>query len=495
MRVRTGAAGARVRAWTAVGAVLVGGALFLLPIGLGLVSPRSRHVVEPPGAPVTPELEPPPSRLATPRPAHAAADGPARATTARASAEMVEPAGGAVSAPPATPVHSPALARLELRVLGAGPAPASIELLHEPAGGGPACRSRHASDAEGRLRLELAPGSARAVAWSDTATAPPALAELVAGATTVLELALAPALPVLGRVVDAASGAPVAGARVTFWTFAEADEVVSGPDGTFRHPRFPAAAPAQQIAAHAPGFGTTVRVLRVTQDGTWKLAARHAGEASLRGRGTPWIELELVREQRLRGRVLDAGGAPVAGARVAVEGFQRAMTAVASRDAAATSSAPDGSFELGGLRSDLGHTLTLAAPGLAAEPLELVPAAGLVELGALVLRPATFLTGVVLDADGLPLAGAEVLLRPALPLPAPASPLDAGARAQSRERRATTCSAGTFLFEDLAPAPAWLLVETEEGARAETTLVPGPDGRFETPCLTLEPAALARRGP
>ncbi|HEX6885801.1 MAG TPA: carboxypeptidase-like regulatory domain-containing protein [Planctomycetota bacterium] len=477
-----------------MGAALVAGALFLLPIGIGLVSPRSRQVVEPPGAPVTPELEPPPSRLATPRPAHAAADGPARATTARASAETVEPAGGAGSAPPATPAHGPALARLELHVLGAA-APASIELLHEPADGGPARRSLHASDAGGRLALALAPGSARAVAWSDAATAPPGLAELSAGATTVLELALAPALPVLGRVLDAESGAPVAGARVAFWTFAEADEVVSGPDGTFRHPRFPAAAPAQQIAARAQGFGTTVRVLRLAPDGAWKLAARHAGEASLRGRGTPWIELELVREQRLRGRVVDAGGAPLAGVRVAVEGFQRAMTAVASPDAATTTSAADGGFELGGLRSDLGHALTLAAPGLAGEPLELPPATGLVELGTLVLRPATFLTGVVLDADGLPRAGAEVVLRPMRPLPTPAGPLDAGARAQSRERRATTCVAGTFLFEDLLPAPAWLVVETEAGERAETTLVPGPDGIYDTPCLALGPAALAQRGP
>lgn len=494
MRVRTGAAGARARAWTAVGAVLVGGALFLLPIGLGLVSPRSRHAVEPPGAPVTPELEPPPSRLATPRPAHAAADGSARATSARASAETVEPAGGAGSAPPAT-TAALAPARLALRVFGPGAAQASLELLHEPADGGPARRSRHASDAQGRLVLALAPGSARVVAWSEAATAPPALAELAAGATTELELTLAPALPVLGRVLDAASGAPVAGARVTFWTFAEADEVLTGADGTFRHPRFPSAAPAQQIAARAEGYGTSVRVLRVAADGAWKLAARHAGEASLRGRGTPWVELELVPEQRLRGRLVDAGGAPVAGARVTVEGFQRAMSAVASPDAAATTSAADGSFELGGLRSDLGHALTLAAAGLAGEPLELGPGAGLVELGTLVLRPATFLTGVALDADGLPLAGVEVLLRPTGPPPAPASALDAGARAQSRERRTTTCAAGTFLFEDLLPAPAWLVIETDEGARAETTLVPGPDGRFETPCLTLEPAALARRGP
>jgi hypothetical protein len=65
--------------------------------------------------------------------------------------------------------------------------------------------------------------------------------------------------------------------------------------------------------ARAAGHGVAVRYLRVGADGSWKLSAA-AGEASVKGTGTPWLELTLVPELRVRGRVVDAEGSPIAGA-------------------------------------------------------------------------------------------------------------------------------------------------------------------------------------
>ena len=470
----------------AVGAVLVAGALLVLPASFGLVSPRPRRAIEPPGARVTPELEPPPSRLVAPR--SQGADGTPSTHDRRESARWAEDAAGAQRAPStASTERAPEPARLAVLVHGlpAGEG-ASLELLHEPAQG-PARRTRHVSDAQGHLTLVLAPGSVRLVAWSEHATARPVSAELAAGSSAAVELALEPALPVLGRVLDARTGAPLAGASVSLWTFAEEDVVTTGPDGSFRHPRFPARAPAQQIAARARGYGTSVRCLRIGEDGAWKLSARHAGESSLRGSGTPWIELELVPELVVRGRAVDASGAPLAGAHVTIEGFQRVLPSVASRDAAAAECGADGSFELGGLRSDLGHALTLEAPGLTCEPLELAATSGVLELGALVLAPATFLSGVVLDPAGVPVAEAEVVLRLAGAEPVRSAALDAGARVGSHERRAVTGPEGTFLFEGLWAARVSLAVETEQGDTAQALLEPRADGSFDPSCLTLAP--------
>ena len=58
---------------------------------------------------------------------------------------------------------------------------ATIELVHEPRTAEEGARAApvlHASDEQGLLRLELAPGTVRAVAWSTDACALPASAKL-----------------------------------------------------------------------------------------------------------------------------------------------------------------------------------------------------------------------------------------------------------------------------------------------------------------------------
>lgn len=496
--------------WTLV---LVAAALFALNFAIGFVSPRSRSAAVPPSEKhVSTEHEPPPSPLVAPRPPRADdCTSPARVLTAKESAWRAEDAGHEPNAPdPASTNHAPDLAVLEVRVTRAGRAEAGavIELVHEPraaAGGVSPTPALHASDEQGELRLELAPGTVRAVAWSADACALPASATLDTLTPARLELELEPAFPVAGRVLDASTGAPIANASVALWTFAEHDTVTTGPDGSFRHPRFPARAPSQQIAARAPGYGAAARYLRVAEDGSWKLPACTAGEQSVKGTGTPWVELALVPELRVRGSVVDEHGQPLAAARVSVEGFYQVLPSVAARDFAVTASDEAGHFELAGLRSDIGHSLLIETAGFAHELLELgddaselgVNASKLggdareLDLGMLVLARETVLAGAAIDADGLPLAGVEVVLRSEGSAPLASNPLDVAARIQGRELRATTTAEGTFLFEHLAPRPVTLTLEHASGARTELELLPRPDGSFESPCLTLPPVSVA----
>jgi len=405
-----------------------------------------------------------------------------------------EDAGRAVATRPASVNQPRATARAEIRVScdGRPAGGATIELLHV-AREGEVEREElrlHAADEQGRLALELEPGTLRAVAWTADATALPVGETLVAGGLAELELALVPAWPVAGRVLDAASGRPLADAEVSFWTFAERDVVRTAADGTFRHPRFPAGAPAQQVRATAAGHGALVRYLRIGADGSWRLPSAVAGGEAASGSGEPWLELALEPELVVRGRVLDAAGAPLAGARVSAEGFVQVLPSVAARDAGAAVSGADGAFELAGLRADVGHALAIEAPGHAQRALELAGGIGLergaLDLGDVALAPESALAGVVVDADGIPVADVEVVLTArAVEAPPSAGALDVPVRVASRERRTRTSAAGTFLFTGLEPRPVHLSVQGERGVLAEQELQPRADGSFPDPCLAL----------
>src|SRR5262245_16933016 len=491
-------------AWTLVLAAV---AMLTLDLLIGLVSPRSRNAAEPPSAnDRTAEHEPPPSPLVAPEPPRADGGTPStRVPPAKGSARRAEDAGRAPNAArSASTTPAPELAGLEVRVTRAGGSEpgAAIELVHEARSTDGSAMPEttpalHASDEHGELRLELAPGTVRAVAWSNDACALPASATLDTLVPAQLELELEPSYPVAGRVLDSVTGAPIAGATVALWTYAERDTVTTGADGTFRHPRFPARAPSQQIAARAAGYGAAARYLRIAEDGSWKLPARSAGEESVKGTGTPWVELALVPELVVRGSVADEQGQPLTDARISAEGVYHVLTSVAARDLATAASDGAGRFELAGLRSDIGHSLLIEAAGFAHELVELTGDARELDLGVLVLSRETVLAGAAIDADGLPLAGVEVVLRTE-PAPLPAlrpGTLDVPARVQGRELRVTTSAEGAFLFEHLAPRPVTLTIEHADGARAELELTPRPDGSFESPCLTLGPVSVAQIEP
>jgi len=364
---------------------------------------------------------------------------------------------------------------------------AVLEALHVPRGGAAASFTEPVGES-GEVTLALAPGRVRLVAWNETALARPLELELVHD--TVAELALEPALPVEGRVLDATSGLPVAGAELAFWTAAELDVVRTDALGRFRHPRFPAGGPAQQVCVRAAGFGKCVRYLRLDPDGAWKLAAAHAGEASASGRGTPFLELALVPELVVTGRVLDASGAPLAGARIAAEGYFHARPSIAVRDLVEATSDASGAFALAGLRSDIGHALVIEAAGHARSTRELAPAETL-ELGELTLAPESVLAGLVVDPDGIPLAGVEVVAELIDGATTAFQPQDAGTRVLGRVLRTWTDANGAFVFAGLTPEPLFLRARTTGGEAAEAELLPDGSGLFAPTCLQV--AALPPR--
>ena len=431
-----------------------------------------------------PRIEPPP--IAERRPARLDRE---EVRTRTELAPRAEPSSEPAPAPPA-----PETGALEIlvRCQGIGTR-ATIELGHTAAGSDRETVTLHASDEQGRLLLDLPPGSVRAVGWSAHASALPAFAELAPGARTELLIELEPAHPVTGRVIDAQSGAPLAGAAVSFWTFSELDRAITAADGTFEHPRFPARAPAQQMRVEAEGYGPTVRYLGVEEDGRWQLFPRIEGEPALTGSGTPWLEIALAPELHVEGRVLDPDGRAVAGATVEAEGFYHVRPAVASCDQASTTTDEHGGFRLAGLRSDVGHSLLVRASGFALLELELA-GGPVLDVGRLSLARETVLAGFVVDAAELPVEDIEVLLRPTgLPGGAPSGALDTGVRLQGRELIARTSADGAFVFENLAPNGYELVVRRDADAWIERTVLPR-DGGFDELVLRLPLDALALEG-
>jgi hypothetical protein len=261
------------------------------------------------------------------------------------------------------------------------------------------------------------------------------------------------------------------------------------------------------VCARAAGHARSVRYLRIDGDGRWKLSPAipgAPGATSERGAGTPWLELALLPERTVRGRVLDPGGRPLAGVHVAAEGHVQVLAAVASRDHAEARTGSDGTFVLAGLHPGVTHTLTLMTPGLAHAPLALAPGlpgdgadtGGELVLGDLVLAPSALVAGAVVDADGAPIAGAEIVLRVRAASDGrgdDVAALDTASARAAREHRARTGSEGAFALEGFLPRPLTLTVE-HAGAVAELELLPRADGSFDSPVITLfAPPVVAER--
>lgn len=404
-------------------------------------------------------------------------------------------AGAMVAAPPA---------ELLIRVIDAARrAPlenASVEIAKSLEGtASPTLEVLH-TDARGEVALMLDPCSLRAVAWRADAIGGPVGAELASGRTTELVITLEPALAVEGRVVSACDGAPIPGARVSFWTFSELDCATTDAAGLFVHPRFPRSAYAEQVRVEAPGFGASVRFLAVDEHAGWELAAPVASEASQLGTGIPSLEIELVPELVVEGSVVGPGGEPIAGALVTAEGYVRLLPEVASRDAAEARSDERGRFRLAGLRSDVSHALSVRAVGFASHHGEMSAALGedRVELGALALELGRVVAGVVLDAEGFPVADAalELELRPRVhgeSSDQDARALDAGARVLGTSLTARTDMDGVFVLDGV-PAGEFELWVARDRERLVATRVSTLHGDAQELLLYLPPSALTLRG-
>lgn len=414
---------------------------------------------------------------AGPLPGQLAPSTPAEARQALARASDAAPAPESApgldpaSAPPAAPPIQGAAHLTLLLVDGATGTPVrggKVELART------AGTALHQADDQGVLALELEPGAVSAVAWSDALAGGPLELELESGAQLRTALVLAQGVAVEGRIVDAESGAPLPGARISFWTHAEADAVITGADGRFRHPRFPAGDPSQQVRVEAAGYAPAVRYLELLEDGGWVHRAAHAGEHDVTAAsGTPFVEVALAPALALSGRVLDPAGRPLAGARVAARGYARILPEVAARDDALAETDALGRFTLVGLRPDVSHALVVRAPGCA-ELVREVPvrdAPEPAELGDLELARGALLAGSVIDAAGAPVGGARVELRLLdLVPPASSTPADPGARPDLGHRALRTDVAGLFHFEELPAGSYELRVRRDRGVLTALTL-------------------------
>jgi len=247
------------------------------------------------------------------------------------------------------------------------------------------------------------------------------------GAPPLVTVRSAPPRPLSGRVVEKATGAPVANAVV--WAGERPatvhTTVHTGPDGGFR-----LTAPEAEVFLQAGAAG-------------YLPADR---KAVPRGSSTPVI-LALEPAAKLSGVVVDAAGRPVSRAGLQL-GLQSDRPRSSGWGGLYAWSRADGKFQIPGLpfrasgrisahRSGLAEAslpVQIPEPGLPFKPLRIVLGAGLT------------LSGRTVDEGGRPVAGAQVTL--------------GGGSADFMTERDQTTSDGTgrFAFRNLSPGKAQLVV-------------------------------------
>ncbi len=190
---------------------------------------------------------------------------------------------------------------------------------------------------------------------------------------------------VAGRVVSAADGSPIAGAQVG-WDLLLNGAVIAGEDGQFVlpgwHGEFDDA-----VHAEAPGF-----VQRATSAG--------AGNDLL---------IQMATADAVTGRVIDAAGSPVEGARVAVYGIQaRREDPEASQGRCVSNS--EGRFRVDGVSARTPNALIVEARGHARIYRKLAVAE--TDLGDLRMGVTRRVEGRMLVDGATPVARAEISLVP-----------------------------------------------------------------------------------
>jgi protocatechuate 3,4-dioxygenase beta subunit len=243
--------------------------------------------------------------------------------------------------------------------------------------------------------------------------------ELVAGRETEIEVALGRGWTLGGRVVDAATGAPVPGARVSSWAFightVECDALGSFRlEGVFPRPG--------TLVADAPTHGRAEVPFAEESDD---------------------LELRLPAALTVVGRIVGQEGEPIAAADVVVAG-RREDGPSRLPEWRSTVTDADGAFRVAGLSRDVPLAVQARALGSGARTVAVgtPDAVGVADVGDIVLPLQAVLAGRFVDHDGRPLASAYIGL----------SALDGPARRAAlelAERRSTTDSRGAFHFSGL----------------------------------------------
>jgi len=255
-----------------------------------------------------------------------------------------------------------------------------------------------------------------------------------------------------GRVADADTGAPVAGARVGFGWSQHASVTTDG-EGEYVLPGWSGRGMDDIHVSH-PKYGRATAVVGAQTE----------------------IDFVLRVGDRVRGRLVDPSGAAVAGARLAAIGSVHDGNDQRTSRAYGESGA-DGSFEIGGRRHDMFHALVVLKPGFGRVLYDFEPASrpgGVIDLGTIRLVPGRTIEGRVTDGKGRPLARVPVVLTGAN---------DDRGRYEPRQRRQNmrygeqeervTDDLGRFRFPDLAQGRYALAARRDGGDRTETVVVVG----------------------
>ncbi len=362
------------------------------------------------------------------------------------------------------------------RVLGEGATPVpgvTVRVVDAMAMQSPLGPSESVSDAEGRYRFDrlaagvqtlqaLLPGGALRTARTVR------LPEVAA-----IDLYVGDGVAVAGRVLDDATGAPVAGARVSLqaWDNGSGDGhqgfALAETDGTggFRVEGLP------------PG---NLAPVQVRADGYVPhpdaRAAQDMGRALSAGASVT-VEVRLLRGATVRGRVRGPGDAPVAAARVSLSTFSQTT---GLRETPPALTAADGTYSIGPVSPGVALVTVTAEglfqAGLPEQPWQAmqnphtlpdavkvdVPASGEI-VRDIVLSAGGTVAGVVVDGAGTAAPGIAV----SVPVPGP----NAG-------QAAVTDGEGKFLLAGIAPGERLTVAAT------------GPAGRRGT----SEPFAMAEGG-
>ncbi len=251
-----------------------------------------------------------------------------------------------------------------------------------------AFRREGTTQAEGRCTFEGLPAGA----WGFLDVSAPGLGlpaweRLVlpaapAGAEHVHRLTLPDGRTVRGRVRDADTGAPLAGALVgAGWMRSQA--VRTDAEGRYEFPGWTGAG-SQELYASAAGHALTGSRVGERQE----------------------IDFDLPPSRPLSGRVVDGAGAPAAGATVLARTDRDPNGATLG----SRTTGPDGRYAFDDLRTDARYRLTATRGGDLAGPMEVGEGTDPVNAPDLALGAGRRVEGRVRDARGEPVAGLEVLL-------------------------------------------------------------------------------------
>ncbi len=370
------------------------------------------------------------------------------------------------------------------------------------------------AQADGRVVLLLPAGLQEVTAWSDTASGLISL-DLVRGERRTAIVELDPVVVLLGRVVRAADGSPIEGARIWLDQPGQGTEVKSDDGGQFVFPRLPATGRGQVLQVRAVGYAPESVQVKAELDGSWTSQLPWlAGEGDLppeapgpeatppirrqrtsgmdrvsgmrSGNAPPALVADIAMEpgRALVGRIVDERGFPIQGAIVEATGHYAVRPGMAFPSRSASRSQVDGRFEVAGLRQDVTYQLECSAVGCATTRTVVPPSrVALDDRGSISLTAELALTGKVLDAEGLPVE--DILVRATAYIGQPILddahreqwPRDPGYLA-SIEHVTHTDGLGVFDLSRLAVGSWKLTVESGDRAWVERT-------------VDLQPGALA----